>query len=117
MQAKAISRIAMIQRLYRRVLKLHRNLPLELRALGDEYAKDEFRRNKSANQIQAHAFVTEWTDYCKTLETQFSEEHMRIGKDLPVKELDSLSQDQLGQLFELQETVFNPDENTKKKDS
>lgn len=60
MQQKVISRIAMVQRLYRRIMKLHNRMPLEMRALGNEYARDEFRRNRSANQIQAHSFMLEW---------------------------------------------------------
>jgi len=60
MQQTTIPRLFMVQRLYRRVLKLHRALPTELKKLGDEYAKDEFRRNRSANQLQAFEFMTEW---------------------------------------------------------
>ena len=47
-------------RLYRRVLKLNKLLPLELRAIGTEYAKDEFRRHKSANSEKASIFIEEW---------------------------------------------------------
>ena len=60
MQQQALPRLFMIQRLYRRVLKLHRSLPSDLKKLGDEYAKDEFRRNKGANQLQAYEFINEW---------------------------------------------------------
>lgn len=60
MQKAGIPRLFMVQRLYRRVLKLHRVLPTELRGLGDEYVKDEFRRNKAANQLQAFEFIAEW---------------------------------------------------------
>lgn len=60
MQQQAIPRLFMVQRLYRRVLKLHRYLPTELKKLGDEYAKDEFRRHRDADQIQAYEFMDEW---------------------------------------------------------
>ena len=60
MQQQAIPRLFMVQRLYRRVLKLHRYLPTELKKLGDEYAKDEFRRHRDTDQIQAYEFMGEW---------------------------------------------------------
>jgi hypothetical protein len=33
--------------LYRRVLRAHRKLPRDMRVLGDEYAKAEFRAHKN----------------------------------------------------------------------
>lgn len=47
-------------RLYRRILKLHRNLPLTAKALGDQYLKDEFRRHKNATREQLTEFIQEW---------------------------------------------------------
>lgn len=47
-------------RLYRRILKLHRKLPLASRALGDQYLKDEFRRHKNATREQLAEFIQEW---------------------------------------------------------
>lgn len=47
-------------RLYRRILKLHKNLPLTSKALGDQYLKDEFRRHKNATQEQMTEFIQEW---------------------------------------------------------
>lgn len=35
--------------LYRRVLRAHRKLPREMRVLGDEYAKSEFRAHKNVD--------------------------------------------------------------------
>ena len=64
MQQAGIPRLFVVQRLYRRVLKLHRFLPTELKKLGDEYTRDEFRRHKSANQLQAFEFMTEWKVCC-----------------------------------------------------
>ena len=54
------SHVFAVRRLYRRVLTLHRRLPLEQKALGDQYAKDEFRRNKNASIEQAAEFLNEW---------------------------------------------------------
>lgn len=47
-------------RLYRRVLKLHKHLPLTSKALGDQYVKNEFRRHKNANADQITKFIQEW---------------------------------------------------------
>lgn len=47
-------------RLYRRILKLHKSLPLTSKALGDQYLKDEFRRHKNASQEQMAEFIQEW---------------------------------------------------------
>lgn len=47
-------------KLYRRILKLHRNLPLASKALGDQYLKDEFRRHKNASREQVAEFIQEW---------------------------------------------------------
>lgn len=32
-----------------------------MRALGDQYVKDEFRRHKQVNPAEAHMFMQEWT--------------------------------------------------------
>lgn len=43
------------------ILRLHRSLPLEMRAIGDQYVKDEFRRHKQVNPAEAYVFMQEWT--------------------------------------------------------
>ncbi len=40
---------------------LFRGLPQELRALGDSYVRDEFRRHKDADVSFVPVFMTEWT--------------------------------------------------------
>lgn len=32
-----------------------------MKALGDQYVKDEFRRHKQVNPAEAHVFMQEWT--------------------------------------------------------
>ncbi|XP_070996205.1 protachykinin-like isoform X3 [Oncorhynchus clarkii lewisi] len=44
------------------ILLLHRFLPIDLRALGDQYVKDEFRRNKTAAPEEVTIFMREWGD-------------------------------------------------------
>ncbi|XP_051466455.1 succinate dehydrogenase assembly factor 3, mitochondrial isoform X1 [Apus apus] len=48
--------------LYRRILLLHRALPAALRALGDRYVKEEFRKHKAAGPAQAQRFLREWEE-------------------------------------------------------
>ncbi|KQK76773.1 hypothetical protein AAES_131566 [Amazona aestiva] len=48
------------RRLYRRILLLHRALPAALRALGDRYVKEEFRKHKAAGPAEAQRFLREW---------------------------------------------------------
>lgn len=50
-----------IRVLYKAILRLHRGLPLELRALGDQYVKDEFKRHKDCDKQFIPTFVGSWT--------------------------------------------------------
>ncbi|CAJ0964399.1 unnamed protein product [Ranitomeya imitator] len=56
------SHVSQVRALYKKILLLHRTLPLHLKALGDQYVKDEFRRHKSAGQSEAKLFMKEWED-------------------------------------------------------
>ena len=47
--------------LYKAILRLHRGMPRELRALGDQYVRDEFKRHKAAEPEFVSAFMKEWT--------------------------------------------------------
>lgn len=51
----------MIFLLYRRILNLHKGLPQEMRVIGDNYVRDEFKRHKNSNAVEADVFLTEWT--------------------------------------------------------
>lgn len=52
--------VSRVRALYRRVLLLHRLLPPDLKALGDQYVKDEFRRHKTVRPDEAQRFLQEW---------------------------------------------------------
>lgn len=56
----APAHVSKVRSLYKRILTLHRFLPIDLRALGDQYVKDEFRRHKSAPPEEVNYFMTEW---------------------------------------------------------
>lgn len=52
--------VSRVRALYRRILLLHRVLPPDLKALGDRYVKDEFRRHKMVGSDEARRFMQEW---------------------------------------------------------
>ena len=52
--------VSRVRTLYKTILRLHRGLPLELKALGDEYVKSEFKRHKAAEASFIAPFMTEW---------------------------------------------------------
>ncbi|MCJ1304058.1 acetate non-utilizing protein 9, partial [Hypocenomyce scalaris] len=56
--------------LYRRLLRTHRNyLPKEMRLLGDEYVKSEFRAHRDVeNPVHIIGFLTEWQMYAQKIE-------------------------------------------------
>ncbi|KAK8048623.1 hypothetical protein PG994_010353 [Apiospora phragmitis] len=56
--------------LYRRLLRAHRkHLPSEMRVLGDEYIKAEFRAHRNVdNPAHMIGFLTEWQLYAQKVE-------------------------------------------------
>jgi hypothetical protein len=56
--------------LYRRILRAHRMfLPNQMRLLGDEYVKAEFRAHRSTeNPVHIIGFLTEWQMYAQKVE-------------------------------------------------
>ncbi|XP_007506116.2 succinate dehydrogenase assembly factor 3, mitochondrial [Monodelphis domestica] len=64
--------VSRVRALYRRLLALHRALPPDLRALGDQYVKDEFRRHKGVGHEEALRFLREWERYAAALQQQTS---------------------------------------------
>ncbi len=46
--------------LYKRILRLHKGLPADVRAIGDWYVKEEFRRHKTAGPQETVLFMQEW---------------------------------------------------------
>ncbi|XP_051937669.1 succinate dehydrogenase assembly factor 3, mitochondrial [Hippocampus zosterae] len=93
--------------LYKRILVLHRFLPIHLRALGDNYVKDEFRRHKNASPEEVKGFMREWENYKDTLQSQVLESvrdqngSLKFGHNIPVEKLKDFQDEQIGQLYEL----------------
>lgn len=56
--------------LYRRILRAHRKfLPHQMRVLGDEYVKSEFRAHRNVeNPVHIIGFLTEWQMYAQQVE-------------------------------------------------
>ncbi|KAF7713822.1 Succinate dehydrogenase assembly factor 3, mitochondrial [Penicillium ucsense] len=91
--------------LYRRILRAHRRLDPELRVLGDSYVKKEFRAHRTAeNPLHIIGFLTEWQLYAQKMEND-----NWAGERLDKTKLDKLSDQQLGQLYELMEAIKNPE--------
>lgn len=103
----ASAHVSNVRSLYKRILVLHRFLPIDLRALGDQYVKDEFRRHKGAAPEEVKSFMTEWKNYKDTLQTQILDSAtgqarlVKFGADLSEKRLSDFQDDQIGQLYEL----------------
>jgi len=83
---------------------------LDLRILGDEYVREEFKRHKGVNPDEAQIFFKEWTNYATDLSKQLGLHGPRtakkIGIPLTENQLDLFQGDQLGQLYELQQAAM-----------
>ncbi|KAL5000363.1 succinate dehydrogenase assembly factor 3, mitochondrial [Aspergillus recurvatus] len=92
--------------LYRRILRVHRKkLDPEMRILGDSYVMSEFRAHRGTeNPLHIIGFLTEWQLYAQKLEGD-----SWIGEKLDQGKLDKMSDQQLGQLYELMQTIQNND--------
>ncbi|KAH8813982.1 hypothetical protein F5882DRAFT_62330 [Hyaloscypha sp. PMI_1271] len=88
--------------LYRRLLRAHRkHLPSEMRLLGDQYIKSEFRAHRNVeNPVHIIGFLTEWQMYAQSLEGD-----SWIGEQMDVGKIDKMSDQQLGQLYELMQAI------------
>ena len=84
-------------RLYRRLLRVHRTLPDEMRFMGDSYVKSEFRlTRKTDNPLHIIGLLSQWKKYLDDLQEGGVE-----GRRLDVDSMDRLSVEQVGQLYEL----------------
>ncbi|XP_053122076.1 succinate dehydrogenase assembly factor 3, mitochondrial [Hemicordylus capensis] len=103
-----------VRTLYRKILQLHQALPLELKALGDQYVKDEFRRHKSVGPEEAQQFLKEWENYAAVLWQQASQSvknstsRPHFGSHLSEEKLNALRDEQVGQLQELMQEATKP---------
>ncbi|NXP08893.1 SDHF3 factor, partial [Thinocorus orbignyianus] len=98
--------------LYRRILLLHRALPPALRALGDRYVKEEFRKHKAAGPAEAQRFLREWE--AMLIQQQINEDKQKLGEKtvygirLTEEKLKDFRDEQIGQLKELMDETTKP---------
>ncbi|KAL8920662.1 MAG: hypothetical protein Q9208_006144 [Pyrenodesmia sp. 3 TL-2023] len=88
--------------LYRRLLRAHRKfLPRDMRVLGDEYMKSEFRAHRDIeNPIHIVGFLKEWQMYAQQVEGD-----SWLGDKMDKERIDKMSDQQLGQLYELMQAI------------
>lgn len=87
--------------LYRRILRAHRYLPVEMRSLGDDYIKAEFRRHKDVtNPGYIIGFLSQWKVYLDQIPVGPEAQRFR-GNKLDPTIFEKLSDEQLGQMHEL----------------
>ncbi|KAH7034885.1 uncharacterized protein B0I36DRAFT_317156 [Microdochium trichocladiopsis] len=88
--------------LYRRLFRAHRkHLPAEMRVLGDEYIKAEFRAHRSTdNPVHIVGFLTEWQLYAQKIEGDSWR-----GEKLDPAKVQKMSDEQMGQLYELMQAI------------
>ncbi|XP_072010452.1 succinate dehydrogenase assembly factor 3, mitochondrial isoform X2 [Engystomops pustulosus] len=110
------SHVSQVRALYKKILLLHRTLPLHLRALGDQYVKDEFRRHKNIGQTESKVFMKEWEGYAAMLweqakqGVQQAQAQRAFGVPLTEDKLDWFNEEQIGQLHELMQEATKPKE-------
>ncbi|VUC20290.1 unnamed protein product [Clonostachys rosea] len=81
--------------LYRRILRAHRkHLPAEMRVLGDEYVKAEFRAHRKIG------FLSEWQLYAQKIEGDSWK-----GQKIDETKLAKMSDEQIQQLYELLQAI------------
>ncbi|KAF9266389.1 ACN9-domain-containing protein [Marasmius fiardii PR-910] len=91
--------------LYRRLLRAHRFLPREMRLLGDDYVKAEFRRHREVtNPVHIIGFLSQWKMYLQELPQGPGGDPFK-GKKLDPMLLEKMSSEQLGQLYELMQAT------------
>ncbi|XP_007937972.1 succinate dehydrogenase assembly factor 3, mitochondrial [Orycteropus afer afer] len=106
--------VSRVRALYRRILLLHRVLPPDLKALGDQYVKDEFKRHKNVGSDEAQRFLQEWEVYAAVLCQQANESRQNstkkacFGTALSEEKLNDFRDEQIGQLKELMQEATKP---------
>ncbi|KAJ2662991.1 hypothetical protein IW148_002713 [Coemansia sp. RSA 1199] len=102
--------------LYRRILRTHRMLPREIRFVGDQYVKSEFRSHRNiTDKKYLIPFFTQWAEYLALLQKQTGGEGAthagasRIGRHMDPELIDRLDDDKAEQLLELHRASQNHD--------
>ncbi|CDO54088.1 similar to Saccharomyces cerevisiae YDR511W ACN9 Protein of the mitochondrial intermembrane space, required for acetate utilization and gluconeogenesis [Geotrichum candidum] len=87
--------------LYRRVLRANRKLDPDVRVLGDEYVKSEFRAHRTTdNPLYIVGFLTQWQNYAEQIEGDTWK-----TQKLDMEKLSKMSDEQVIQLYELMQAA------------
>ncbi|KAK7752720.1 Protein transport protein S9 plasma membrane t-SNARE [Diatrype stigma] len=77
-----------------------------MRLLGDDYVKAEFRAHRNVdNPTQLIGFLTEWQLYAQKIEGD-----AWIGEKLDATKVAKMSDQQIGQLYELMQAIKKGEE-------
>lgn len=72
-----------------------------MRLIGDEYIKHEFREHQRVeNPMHIIGFLTEWQMYAQKIEGD-----AWLGEKLDQAKMDKMSDQQIGQLYELMQAI------------
>ncbi|XP_055253563.1 succinate dehydrogenase assembly factor 3, mitochondrial-like [Moschus berezovskii] len=110
----SVLHVSRVRASYRRILLLHRVLPPDLKDLGDQYVKDEFRSHKTTGSKEAERFLQEWEAYAAVLRQQAHENRQNptekacFGISLPEEKHNDFRDEQTGQLQELMQEATKP---------
>lgn len=86
-------------KLYAGILRAHRALPPQMRALGDSYVREEFKKHRKADAKFLAAFFREWEQYL----SQVAKPEGAEGRDLAPEHAGALTPEQKEQLAKLQQ--------------
>ncbi|RPA86798.1 ACN9 domain-containing protein [Ascobolus immersus RN42] len=104
--------------LYRGILRAHRTkLPKPARELGDSYVKHEWRLHKGVTDgVIVTKFLTEWKGYLDNIAALPDKESVQKLKPLRSSQelLNQLSEEQVGQLYELMQAIKEEKQGKKK---
>lgn len=87
--------------MYRRILRAHRRLPEQMRFVGDQYVRAEFRSHQEiTDRKYLDPFFNQWSSYLEMIQQQ-THQQTRLGQDLDQTTIESLEDDRAEQLLEL----------------
>lgn len=88
--------------LYRKILRAHAKfLPADLRPLGDQYVKAEFKLHKDTdNPLYIVGFLSQWQDYLRQIDTGDWAQNKMLKADF-----DKMLPEQVHQLYELMQAT------------
>ncbi|KAJ1666995.1 hypothetical protein IW140_002207 [Coemansia sp. RSA 1813] len=119
--------------LYRQILRVHRLLPREIRFIGDQYVRAEFRNHRTVTDKRfLEPFFKQWTMYLDEIKQNAQKSAVSdgnntndtqddgswdIGRHLDRETVESLDDDKAEQLLDLHRASFGADSSKDGSDS